>query len=176
MKSLDWAVNGSSRLYLHGRCEPFEKDSPAPVTIFLPHYLTLVANADHRRALTRLLLSQHGLAIESLRYDSRYYWRVERPLRLCRFGCSKVETVEHAIFFCSQNDILVHKREVFYRAVSTKVPAVLSVQAPNTTEVLKMVVFRRDTVCQIAKFASQTFKKFASLPLRRPLSSRRPRT
>ncbi|KAJ6613580.1 hypothetical protein B0H10DRAFT_1662646, partial [Mycena sp. CBHHK59/15] len=101
MRSLDLAVNSSMRLYLlHGRCEPFENDPPRAVTIFLRHYLTLLPNADHRRALTRLLLSQHCLAIESLRYNSRYYWSVERPLCLCCFGCVNVETVEHAIFFC----------------------------------------------------------------------------
>ncbi|KAJ7199095.1 hypothetical protein C8J57DRAFT_1104651 [Mycena rebaudengoi] len=176
MTSLEAAIIGSTRLYLlHGRDEPVEEGSARPITAILRHYLKLVVNADHRRALTRLLLSQHGLAIESLRYNSRYYWRVERHLRLCRFGCDDVETVEHALFFCGGSENLADVRHKFVHAVSAKAPSVLTLQnEENATVVLKKIIFNKETVCRIAKFASQTFRIFSTRPLRRPASSRRP--
>ncbi|KAJ7272399.1 hypothetical protein C8J57DRAFT_1064688, partial [Mycena rebaudengoi] len=122
-----------------------------------------------------LLLSQHELAIESLRYNPRYYWRVERHLRLCRFGCDDVEIVEHALFFCGGSENLADVRHKFVRAVSAKAPSVLTLQnEENATVVLKKIIFNKETVCRIAKFASQTFRIFSTRPLRRPASSRRP--
>ncbi|KAK6985081.1 hypothetical protein R3P38DRAFT_2575018, partial [Favolaschia claudopus] len=86
---------------LHGRREPFKDESPKKVTAVLRHYLDVVVNASHRRSITRLLLSQHPLAIERMRYKQRYHRvLVPRDERVCRFGWRVVESVEHALLFC----------------------------------------------------------------------------
>ena len=70
----------------------------------LRHYLELVENAKPRKALTRLLVSQHPLAVEQMRYKQRNHRDVvPRDRRMCRFGCNEVETVEHAFFFCKRS-------------------------------------------------------------------------
>ncbi|KAJ7176475.1 hypothetical protein C8R46DRAFT_834544, partial [Mycena filopes] len=112
LQHLDAEVHASTRLYLlHGRLEPLANESPKKIIVVLRHYLQLVANAKHRKALTRLLVSQHPLAVERMRYKSRYH-RVEVPrdLRRCRFRCNEVETVEHALFFCKKSEDLVSCR------------------------------------------------------------------
>ncbi|KAJ7084594.1 hypothetical protein B0H15DRAFT_939909 [Mycena belliarum] len=54
------------------------------------HYLMLVPTASHRKALTRLLLGDHSLSVERLRYPSRYRLAIPRDARLCRFCCKSV--------------------------------------------------------------------------------------
>ncbi|KAJ7165282.1 hypothetical protein C8R46DRAFT_834553, partial [Mycena filopes] len=112
MRDLQNEVNSSTRLYLlHGRREPLKNDPPKAITVVLRHYLQMVVNAAHRKALTRMLVSQHPLGIERLRYVTRYHPTVvPRALRRCRFGCGSVETVEHALFFCEEPEGLTEKR------------------------------------------------------------------
>ncbi|KAJ7719805.1 hypothetical protein B0H16DRAFT_1230894, partial [Mycena metata] len=115
LKHLDGEVQASTRLYLlHDRLEPLKDEAPQKITLILRHYLELVTNPNHRKAITRLLVSQHPLAIERMRYKSRYH-RVEVPrdLRVCRFGCREIESVEHALFFCRKKTELVECRRGF---------------------------------------------------------------
>ncbi|KAJ6529072.1 hypothetical protein DFH09DRAFT_934978, partial [Mycena vulgaris] len=77
MRDLQLDVNQSTRLYLlHGRLEPLEEDPPKAITTILRHYLVLVVNSAHCKALTRRLVSQHPLAVERLRYKKRYHREV----------------------------------------------------------------------------------------------------
>jgi hypothetical protein len=167
MRDLQMDINLSTRLYLlHDRLEPLENETPKAITAVLRHYLVLVVNAKHRKALTRLLVSQHPLAIERLRYKKRRHTSVvPRALRQCRFGCARVETVEHAMFFCEGSERLKEKRTSFAIGACVHVPDVLSVSAGTATPTLKALVFNRSTVCQVAKFAHQVFQIFAEEPL-----------
>jgi hypothetical protein len=55
------------KLYLlQGRLEPEKDSAPVLKTLQFRHYLN-VANPQHQKALTRLLLSSHCLALERLR-------------------------------------------------------------------------------------------------------------
>ncbi|KAJ6497388.1 hypothetical protein C8R45DRAFT_822685, partial [Mycena sanguinolenta] len=152
----------STRLYmLHGRCEPLEDEAPRKITVILRHYLVLVVNAKHRRALTRLLLSQHPLAVERMRYKQRYHRvHVPRDMRRCHFGCAEVETVEHALFFCRRSEELEDCRQKFIKTMQTIGPRLSSRSPWNATTVLKSLIFRRGTVCQTAKFAHKMFAIF----------------
>ncbi|KAJ7300420.1 hypothetical protein DFH08DRAFT_725343, partial [Mycena albidolilacea] len=124
----------------------------------LRHYLVLVVNPRHRKAITRLLVSQHPLAVECLRYKKQYHKEiVPRNLRRCRFGCVSVETVEHAMFFCDQMDELIQRRTTFVLAMSARLPEILVVSTATATAVLRSLVFNRDAVCQVAKFAHYVF-------------------
>ncbi|KAJ6597786.1 hypothetical protein DFH09DRAFT_1071751 [Mycena vulgaris] len=123
----------STRLYLlHGRLEPLEEDPPKAITTILRHYLVLVVNSAHFRALTRMLVSQHPLAVERLRYKKR-------------FGCASVETVEHAMFFCDESALLREKRTSFALTMSIHVPGILFVSPATATAVLKALIFNRST-------------------------------
>ncbi|KAJ7262722.1 hypothetical protein B0H12DRAFT_1270026 [Mycena haematopus] len=167
MRYLEGEILHSTRLYLlHGRREPLEDEAPKRITIFLRHYLTLVVNKDHRKALTRLLLSQHPLAVERMRYKSRYH-RVEIPreYRRCRFGCPDVETVEHALFLCTAKPEVIQRRRQFVEKTASQEPRVRGISLNNSTTLLRALIFRRDTVCQIAKLAHQVFSSFDATPM-----------
>ena len=74
-------------------------------------YLKVLIPA-HRKALTRLLLSDHTLAVETLRRGERYRRRVERrDERLCRFCHSAVEDEGHALLVCEGDAELVRLRQ-----------------------------------------------------------------
>jgi hypothetical protein len=167
MKFLDCKLEASTRLYLlHERREPLEDEPSRKITVVLRHYLELVVNAKHRKALTRLLLSQHPLAVERMRYKQRYHREnVPRHRRLCRFGCNEVETLEHALFFCAGSIELLERRDWFSDTVCVMEPRILQVTVENATNILKALIFRRDTVCQVAKFAHKVFNIFVEEPM-----------
>ncbi|KAJ7258233.1 hypothetical protein C8J57DRAFT_1037289, partial [Mycena rebaudengoi] len=104
-------INASTRLYLlHNRREPPENEAPKALTVILRHYLVLMVNPRHRKALT----SQHPLAVEGLRYPRRYHEEpAPREMGKCRFRCDEVETVEHALFLCEGTEEMVARRASF---------------------------------------------------------------
>jgi hypothetical protein len=65
---LQWiqgVIDSSEKLYLiQGHREPQKDKPPAPETLRLRHYLSMVNTQKHREALTSLLLSAHLLAVE----------------------------------------------------------------------------------------------------------------
>jgi hypothetical protein len=101
-----------------------------------------------------------------MRYKSRYH-RVDIPReqRLCRFGCHQVENVEHAMLHCAAKPELEERRRQFVDKVITKEPRLHAITPGNATAVLRALIFRRDTVCQIAKFAHQVFQLFDKTPM-----------
>ena len=60
-----------------------------------------------RRALSRLVASDHCLSVEVLRYQTRRPDSVPLERRLCRFCHSHVEDEYHALFVCSADPGLV---------------------------------------------------------------------
>jgi hypothetical protein len=173
MKYLDFQISHSPRLYLlHGRKEPLEDKPPRAITIVLRHYLKIVVNYRHRKSLTRLLLGQHCLAIERLRYKERYYKPSPRHRRLCRFGCGCMETAEHALFFCNGSLDIMEKRAGFKLRMRKLVPAVTQVSAENATDVLKRLVFDCATVAKTAKFVHQILALFNDVAMWRPPESK----
>ncbi|KAJ7464409.1 hypothetical protein FB451DRAFT_1489651, partial [Mycena latifolia] len=151
---------------LHGRREPLEDERAKKIIVILRHYLTLVVNAAHRKSLTRLIVSQHLLAVERMRSKIRYHREdIPREHRLCRFGCGTVETAEHALFFCDGTEALVERRNQFVASASTKEPRLQEMTADRARAVLRDMIFRCDTVCRIAKYVDRVFAIFDRYPL-----------
>jgi hypothetical protein len=90
---------------------------------------------------------------------------VPRNCRLCHFGCNDVENVEHALFFCNGSSRLAECCLWLTDLVKSKEPRNLNIAPWNVTNVLRSLIFRRDTVCQIAKFAYKVFGIFAEEPI-----------
>jgi hypothetical protein len=92
MRDLQMDINLSTCFYLlHDRLEPLENETLKAITAVLRHYLVLVVNAKHRKALTRLLVSQHPLAIECLRYKKRRHTSVVPRVLRWNMQCSSVK-------------------------------------------------------------------------------------
>jgi hypothetical protein len=130
----------------------------------LRHYLELVENVKHRKASTRLLVSPHSLAVERMRYKQRYHRvNVPRDSCLCQFGCNATETVEHALFFCRKSAKLEDYPLLFTQSMQSMEPRISSVAPWNATGILKSIIFRRDTVCQVSKFVPVTVSVYRLL-------------
>jgi hypothetical protein len=76
-----------------------------------------------------------------------------------------VETLEHALFFCAGSIELLERRDWFSDTVCVMEPRILQVTVENATNILKALIFRRDTVCQVAKFAHKVFSIFVEEPM-----------
>ncbi|KAF9021198.1 hypothetical protein BDZ89DRAFT_893282, partial [Hymenopellis radicata] len=109
---LQQSTDGTDKLYLiQGRNEPpkGKTGSAKPVVSCLRHYLR-VDIAPHRDALTRILLSEHLLAVERLRWSDHAFPSLPRHRRLCRLCGLDVETPEHALLTCGATRELVDVR------------------------------------------------------------------
>ncbi|KAF6764521.1 hypothetical protein DFP72DRAFT_799803 [Ephemerocybe angulata] len=105
---LQQSVDGNAKLgFLHGRREP---DEDGALTVKVPlklRYYLKVAHPGYRRALTRVLLSEHKYAVEILQ------WKRPFARRLCRFCGTRVETVEHLWLWCAGHSDLRDARKEF---------------------------------------------------------------
>jgi hypothetical protein len=73
--------------------------------------------------------------------------------------------VEHALFHCTAKLDIVEKRGQFVENLALKEPRLRTITPSNGTLLLSALIFRRDTVCQIAKFAHQVFDIFDRTPM-----------
>lgn len=86
------------------------------------NYMTLGC-PDSRRAMTRLLFSDHKLAVEMLRRsDGHRRPRIPRQWRLCRFCTEAIETEVHAILECQRSLDLRNARLRFWKRADEKDP------------------------------------------------------
>ncbi|KAK7017643.1 reverse transcriptase domain-containing protein [Favolaschia claudopus] len=123
------------------------------VTRRLRFYLTDVVVPAHRKAITGLLLGDHNLSVERLRYGSRYRNPVPRRFRLCRFCRSAVEDEAHALFGCDQEPRLLKLREEFLVALERLTPELrLRYGSITSYEFLLSLVSSHDAVKAFARY------------------------
>ncbi len=124
-------VRSSPRMYvynaIHGQHLP-----PRPTLsqlCGLPHYMAL--NRDRRRALIKLVASEHPYAVQTLRHTRP---PVPRNWRVCRFCRRKdaVETEEHIIFGCS-SPLLLQATNHLLEQLQQKHPNIHSLRRTLTT-------------------------------------------
>ena len=127
------------------------------------HYLTMVTIPAHRIALTRLLLSDHNLSVERLRYRTRYRLPVPRHERLCRFCRAAVEDEAHALLGCDAHPPLVALRETFLTDAfkhDRSLEGAYMMRAPD--DFLRCLVASRKAVRQVAKYVFDVLTLFDS--------------
>ncbi|KAJ7221945.1 hypothetical protein C8J57DRAFT_1593717, partial [Mycena rebaudengoi] len=121
-------------------------------TLRFRHYLRIV-NTRHRLAYTRLLLSDHNLAVEELRHGNRIWRHVEHELRLCRFCSAGVEDEAHALLVCSARPVLTQLRARFLRDLFAARPALRSAaRRLSAYDFLLTFLHDRDIISRVAKF------------------------
>ncbi|KAJ7747772.1 hypothetical protein B0H16DRAFT_1850237, partial [Mycena metata] len=115
-----------------------------------------------------LLLSTHQLAVEVLRYVDHAYQPVERSDRLCRFCKAEVETPEHALITCKSSDALVQLRTIFLSRLFQDAPHLQAIMVESSdTEFLKAMIYPRQTIALVAKFAHEVLQIFYAVPVYR---------
>lgn len=116
---------------------------------------------EHREALTKLLVSEHHLAVERLRYTG-----VDHDLRLCRHCHSAVEDPVHVVLVCTAREELASLREAFMASLGGKVGAGgmehLSRLSPK--RLLQYLAACEDTVDMFARFVRDVLRLFADDP------------
>ncbi|KAJ7021684.1 hypothetical protein C8F04DRAFT_972436 [Mycena alexandri] len=160
---------------LRNRLEMGENKSLVLVTRRMRHYLTMVVVPAHRKALTGLVLGDHPLSVERLRYATRYRAAVPRHLRLCRFCRGAVEDETHALFDCVQNGRLLEVREQFlqYLAVCDPNLHAYHTQIPNYDFLLRLISSRK-AIKVLAKFVFNVLTLFQEFPRYSPIVFRHP--
>jgi hypothetical protein len=168
-----WINEGmdSQKMYLlWGRKEPRKDGALFHKTLHLWHYLLLPV-ADHRKALTRLLLSDHGLALEQMRQGYVY---IPCDQRLCRLCENFIESPEHALLECRASSQLITLCEVFTQEICQQMPVFLSPQRPHSTlESLKLIIANRATISLVARYTYDVLQLFDSFPMYSPSASPR---
>ncbi|KAJ7464598.1 hypothetical protein FB451DRAFT_959005, partial [Mycena latifolia] len=119
----------------------------------LRHYLTMVTIPGHRKALTRLLLGDHNLSVERLRYPVRYRLPIPREKRLCTFCRDAIEDEVHALLDCVGLASLTALREDFLSDVLARDYA-LRAAYPSVShyDFLRRLVSSRRSVTRFAKY------------------------
>ncbi len=134
------------------------------------HYLRLWVTRN-RKALTRLLFSDHLLALEQLRQADRYHPFVPRDKRLCCLCASSVESPEHAVLLCEGDPDLVSIRSAALTLLMPKLPH-LNLSCPIPPE--QALDTLRGMICQdiclppVAKLVYGVMELFKGFELERP--------
>ncbi|KAF7347327.1 Reverse transcriptase domain-containing protein [Mycena venus] len=160
---------------LRNRLELGESRSLTLVPRRLRHYLTSVHVPAHRKAMTGLLLGDHNLSVERLRYPARYREAIPRQHRLCRLCLAAVEDEVHALFDCTAELRLVQLRSQFLEALRERDPVLgaLYGKISNYDFLLKLVSSRK-AVQQFAKHIYLTLRLFEETPRYFPVAFRIP--
>ncbi|KAF8879436.1 hypothetical protein CPB84DRAFT_1817407 [Gymnopilus junonius] len=155
-------INSSSRTYLLKGCKEADREGRLiHRTLHFWHHLH-IPNPRHRKALTRVILSGHCLAVERLR------WRqpaVPQEERKCRFCTSKVEKPEHALLECSSNSKVAKLQEQFIVDISDINEKLLNFNVVGYTQGLKNLIASRDCIERTAEFAHEILSIYDSHPI-----------
>jgi hypothetical protein len=162
---IDNEIESSSRVrdLLVGRLEK-DKDTGALVkkSLEFRHYLR-IKQPEHRKALTKLILSSHSLAIERRRWRERGKNIVPEQWRLCRFCYVYIEDPAHALFACQHDELNEHRQE-FLDKVNTEIPGLVQ-QHPQALDLFRALLSRREITPLLGKLAYKVLQVFDSTPM-----------
>lgn len=137
-------------------------------TMTFRHYLNARVPA-HRFSLTRLLLSDHCLAIEQLRRSTRNRPRYERHLRICRLCNNDIEDELHALFTCTGNAQLDSLRTRFHADLKNRIPTFPNFRFfPTPMHLLQRLYKETGVLNLLARFVHQVLKVYDNVPLLLP--------
>ncbi|KAJ7708472.1 hypothetical protein B0H14DRAFT_2415356 [Mycena olivaceomarginata] len=126
------------------------------------HYLR-INQPEHRKALTRLVLSSHSLAVERRRWKERGKKIVPLQWRLCRFCYIYVEDAAHALLACQHYELLEPRKD-FLDKVEVEVPGVIE-GSPDALQLFRNLLPRRKITPLLGKLAFNVLKIFDSTPM-----------
>lgn len=148
-------MDNSPKLYLlWERLQPNKDNSKTTQkTLWFRHYLS-VSNAQHRKAITCLVLSNHALAIERLRWSEHRRPQIERAERKCRF-CELAESPEHALLDCTSNATLIEIRTAAMNKIYGLAPHIPRIGSTDSVVVLRTMLAQRSTINILARYTHE---------------------
>ncbi|KAF9026286.1 hypothetical protein BDZ89DRAFT_1134863 [Hymenopellis radicata] len=162
--ALDAKVEDSISLYLlHDRLEPQQDGSAKHITLALRQYLTRVSIADHRFAMSRILLGAHKLhGVHSSTSQAT------PQLQQCRMCHNHLETPEHMLLQCTADNHTVLIRQEFFTHLSQSThPRFMPVSSSDNAALfwLKAVMFKWNTAPVVARWIYHTSRHWKALSL-----------
>jgi hypothetical protein len=158
---IDDSITSSSRVkdMLEGRLElDLSSGKLVKKTLEFRHYLRIKV-PEHRRALTRMILSSHSLAVERRRWKERRTPVVPKEWRLCRFCYVHIVGPAHALFICNNPD-LVELRRIFTQKVDQELPGLTAQFSQSALQLFKGLLARREITPLLGKLAFDVQKIF----------------
>ncbi|KAI1782231.1 hypothetical protein LXA43DRAFT_1148530, partial [Ganoderma leucocontextum] len=126
-----------------------------------------VQRAPHRAAVARLMVSEHPLAVETLRHSSH---TIPRHWRICRL-CGLRECIEdecHVLFLC-EHDALAQVRQAFFSAMREQFQVDLTYLlafSPMSPEAVLVVLLERGDVLPLGGYVDAVFHAVQLVPPR----------
>ncbi|KAJ7198659.1 hypothetical protein B0H12DRAFT_974879, partial [Mycena haematopus] len=112
-----------------------------------------------------LLLGDHNLSVERLRYPVRYREAVPRVHRLCRLCRGAVEDEVHALFDCAANTRLTDLKSRFLDALSSCDPELADLYTTMTMyDFMVTLVSSKKAAPLLAKYVYQVLGVFDETP------------
>lgn len=163
-------LDRSHRLVLlQGRVNPDLIAEPGFSPLKYRAYLDVHIPA-HRKALTRLMVAQHPLAVELLRRRERYRAYVPKPMRICRFCRVHVEDEVHVLLLCTGDAALTDVRQEFSTGISHVIPRLPSMD--GIAFIQAVVDGPMEGVAIFARFVHRVFARVDAVPMIIPASAR----
>ncbi|KDR75593.1 hypothetical protein GALMADRAFT_489789 [Galerina marginata CBS 339.88] len=154
-------VFSSDRAYLLWGSRP-----PLHASLRMSGYLRAVVVDAHRKALTQLLCSGHSLAVEVLRYRSRYRLVVPRQYRLCRFCHGQIEDEVHALFHCPGSLPLQDARKDFFMALRSISPKwLVCFMESDPVDFIHIILREEPLTIPFAKLAFRVLEHYGTVDL-----------
>ena len=149
---------------LAGRVE-YSKEKRVMVhrTLAFRDYLH-VEHPAHRRALTRLIASDHPFAIEQLRRLVRFVPREDRVCRFCRLP-GVVETEAHVLIDCADPRLTLIREEFMSEAFRTVRALVRQRRNLGSVDFLKALLSRRPLYDRLGEYVHEVFTLCGEVPL-----------
>ncbi len=158
-------IMASTRLDLvHGRVERTRSSRVTTDALVFRSYLLLRIPA-HRIALTRLLTSNHALAVERgrwLRINGTSV-TVPRAFRICRCCCDDVEDECHVLFVCSHTT-LQEMRDDFLADIWKTYPA-LRRRSSSPKELLHTLLTYSDLLPRLGRYVYDVLEHVENIPM-----------
>ena len=141
--------------------------------ISMRRYLMDVPVPKFRIAVTRLMASEHPLAVERLRYNERYRPHVPRQWRLCRLCVRKngidgadIEDECHALWECTSEERLTLRRDTFLDEAFGIWPSLRHIYTSSTPGVWTQTLLENtQLLCCFPKFVFDVFDIFQSVEM-----------
>jgi hypothetical protein len=149
IEGMEAHILDNHRLFLlHNRRETQEDDNPKRVRLGLRHYLTQVANASHRRAITKLIFGEDSYRLHA-DHDT------PREERICRKCLVHVESPQHVLLQCPADLLTCALRrnllELLQDRYSIQIPA-NPLTDDQSTSLLRTIIFHWEAIPWTAQF------------------------
>jgi hypothetical protein len=150
-----------------GKKRASKERAPMHKTLHLRHYLQIPV-AKHRKAMTKLVLSDHCLALEEMH---RGVIPIPCEQCLCHFCYTHTESPEHALLECNDSAPLVALCNSFMSEMEENMPMQsFNGRVPSALEKLKMIIANQQTISKVGRYVHDVLEIYKSHSMYNPLA------